>query len=154
MGVILTSSPTLPGTWTAITSGTGAIDVQNIPTGYKFMRLLVYTAVDGSSHVDVKFNNDGGNNYFYTCSNNTVHGESAAIIRLFNGTQTVLLDITILNVATSIKLVKADIVQHQGGASQDNAYLAGGTWTNNTDEINRITLTGTPVYWTLYGANV
>lgn len=151
MPVSLSSAISLPGIWTAISSGTGAMDVNNIPTGYKFLKVIIVSAVDGASHIDMNINADAGANYFYSTVNNGVHAESATTMRLFSGAGVVVADLTIQNIASATKNVCATLGQYIGGASQSNSYTACGTWTNTTDEISRITLTGTPVYWALLG---
>ena len=142
------------GAWTAIQKGTGACDITSIPTGYKFLRLIIQTAATAPV---LTFNADGGNNYFYdeVYALTEAHAESTASILLTRAALAAnsLICLDISNIATAVKHVIGQASCYAGGASQNQVHAIDGTWTNATDEINRITVTGgTPVYWCLFGA--
>lgn len=151
MGITLTQGILPAGLWVAIASGTGAIDITSIPTGFKVLRMNILTSTTAAT---IKFNNDGGNNYFYKLNgDSTSHAESTSAITLTTGggATTQLIDLVVYNIASAIKMVVSDASEYAGGATANAGHQASGTWTNNTDEINRITVTGTPIHWVLYG---
>ena len=143
------------GAWTAIAKGTGACDIASIPTGYKFLRLILCTTATAPI---LTFNADGGGNYFWAMDSagTNSHAESQtgiALTRAGVAFTPSLIDITILNLAAATKHLTGTASCYQGGASQNQDVKLCGSWTNAADEINRITITGgTPVYWALFGA--
>jgi hypothetical protein len=140
------------GIWSYIASGTGACDIQNIPAGYKMLRLQILTD-SAANAVNMTFNADAGANYAWSNNDTTTHGEAANFIRIQSdgGAFRLFAAIDIVNIAAANKEVVAVKSRYAAG---DNDGTVGGTWLNATNEISRITLTGTPVFWVLTGISV
>lgn len=146
------------GAWTIITSGTTAnIDITSIPTGYKLLRLVAcYDTATGAEAL-LTFNADTGNNYFFTNPDGTQHGVAYIELEYANTAHRAYLTIDIMNIATLRKEVVGVVSRYIGGVTDNVTGATCGTWTNNTDEINRITITAvtaavTPRFWVLMGA--
>jgi hypothetical protein len=154
MGIGINSGAVPAGAWTSLAKGTGAMDITAIPTGYKFLKLIVSTATT-SNAVSLRFNADTGNNYFYALRDTAIHGESQdrCVIANSGANFNAFFEATIVNIATAPKHLSGVCNEYTGGATSSFDATFAGTWTNSTDEINRITMTaGTPVYWALFGA--
>jgi len=141
------------GAWTVLAKGTGAIDITAIPTGYKFLRLMCLTVADLATGVQATFNADAGNHYYYIYA--ATHAESTTYIDLGRAsTAQAFYVLDIINIPTAMKHTQSQVACYSGGVTANAKITSSGTWTNNTDEINRITVAdaGTPTYWALFGA--
>lgn len=152
MGVQLTQGTVFPGIWTAIQSGTGACNIVGIPTGYKLLRLEILST---GGTLDMTFNADAGAHYGWAVHGTTTNqGGTQSAITIASGQAIQFSAIEIVNLAAAIKYVTGTAGNFTNLATAPGSQSVAGQWTNNTDEINRITVTGTPVYWALFGASL
>ena len=148
----IVGGPVSAGAWTAIQKGTGAIDISSIPTGYKFLRLIALSNADQNQVL--KLNHDAGANYYVAYNSGTQDVATTGPKLWDRGVNTVvaLVSIDIINIPTARKLAYAEVTTYETIAHKVCQTSTAITWTNATDEINRIEVDGTPVYWALFGA--
>jgi hypothetical protein len=147
--------------WNTIATGTGAVDVTSIASGYKLFRLELFTSTPGTTTpITMRLNNDGDANYTSQTATfagvvSTIQqgmGESSLRLSQTGGSGTrVFYVIDIVNISSSVKMIvgNASIL---GSVTDAQSLFFAGTWNNTSNEINRITVLGdTPIYWILFG---
>jgi hypothetical protein len=98
----------------------------------------------------LRFNNDSGANYVHRTSSDggaDSNGNTATGLRLaassvnLEPTDRKYITLTIVNIATQVKLVLGHIIQHGNYANANpNRRESQGSWVNMTDQITRIDL--------------
>ena len=150
--------PISAGAWVAIQKGTGACDITSIPTGFKVLRLEILGNSTGTA-ITLKLNNDAGANYYWNMVDDGMsHSESdtsATIAVGLGGAYLYQATFDIVNIAAANKMITGISGQYIGGVTHNNTIPFSATWKNATNEINRITVSGsTPVFWVLLGCSL
>lgn len=143
-GTITVSSPYVKISSGELGAPAANMDITGIPTGYAFLRLLVYAKITGNGNVVLTFNGDGGNNYLYQL----LYGEGAATGALTTTQASFVWNLGTANLYGTLSgeienttAARVKSFQFQVGQGAGKSHVAHGYWNNTTAEISRITIT-------------